>query len=213
VPWITGHGPEPDLTSECFDDELARLGALIGATTDSPAHLIGYSQGARLALGFALRFPRQVAHIDLIGVNPGLESEVERASRKRWEDELISQLDSRGLDSFLEDWERLPLFASQDRLPETARESQNRIRRSHTAAGLAHALRVLGLSRMRNYWSELVRVDCSVRVICGERDEKFRRIAERISNSLVGAELSILPDVGHNPLIEAPDRLAGLLFA
>ena len=74
--------------------------------------------GARLALALALRFPDRVDSLLLIGVDPGFpdEAQPERQARQAFEDQLCAQLASSPLDTFVDAWERLPLFASQKAL-------------------------------------------------------------------------------------------------
>ena len=93
------------------------------------------------------------------------------------------------MSAFLSEWESLPLLASQASLPETAREAQRRVRSSHDASGLAHALRALGTGRMPNYFPKLGELKLPVLLVVGEKDPKFTAIAEQ-------ADIVVLTNLG-----------------
>ena len=48
-------------------------------------------------------------------------------------------------------------------------------------------------------------------LIVGERDAKFRAIAERMAAALPDAALHVVPGAGHAVQLEAPEAVAALL--
>lgn len=210
APVLAGHGLQPDFSSRSFEEEVSRL-ARLARSLNSPLHLLGYSQGARLALGLLLEAPECFVDALLVGLNPGLESTTAREERVAWEEGFAQILHEHGLDAFIDAWESLPLFRSQKQLPDHVREQTRRARRSQTAEGLAHAFGVLGLGHMPSYWSRLEEIRVPITLVVGARDEKFVALAERMSAHLPQARLVCVPDVGHNPLIEAPAAITALL--
>lgn len=212
APAALGHaGPATTASAATWDDELDRLADLIRNTAVEPAHLVGYSMGGRLALGLLVRHPELFRSATLIGASPGLTDAAERAERAAQDEKWARLLDEEGLDSFVAAWEALPLFASQAGLPADALERQDRIRRSHDPAGLARSLRVLGLARMPDYRPQLPEVGIPVRLVVGERDDKFRRLAEAMAERLPRATVTVVPDAGHNLVLERPTEIAGLI--
>ncbi len=206
APWLPGHGPTPDLSACSFDDAAQ---SILEVARSAPSILIGYSMGARLALSALAREPSLFERAILIGVQPGLEEPEARAERRLWERRWIDKLESEGLESFLSAWEQLPLFGDQKGGPQP--QAQAARRRSHTALGLAHALRVLGLADMPNHWGDLSRIRCPVELVVGELDEKFRTLAERALPRLPSARLHVIPGAGHNPLESQPEATFALL--
>ena len=212
APHLLGHGEPPTPSAHSFEDEVDRLARLCRAHFAQSVDLLGYSLGARLGLGLLLRHPDLFRSAVLVGVNPGLETEPERHARRASDFALAQKLaQDNDVGAFVEHWERLPLFASQQSLPRAVLERQARLRRSHSAAGLGRALQVLGLGSMPNFWPSLVRVDQPLTLVVGEYDLKFRNLAQAMIQSLPRARLEIIPGAGHNVVLEAPLALTEVL--
>lgn len=208
APFLSGHGPSPDLTSLSFEDEVTRLAALMRESLSGrPAHLLGYSQGARLALGLLVRHPELFAEATLVGLNPGLQTEEERQARLAWENEWIRVLETEGLAVFYQKWSSQALFVSQNALPPELRATQEAARAQHTAHGLIHALRTLSLGHMPNYWPLLAKLTVPTRLLAGASDEKFVKLAQAAEEASAHLVARSLPGAGHNPVLEAPEAV------
>jgi len=134
----------------------------------------------------------------------GSSSRAERlAADQRW-----AAVIERDLDAFVEEWQALPLFASQRRLPAEAREAQDRIRRGHRPETLARAMRVLSLGTMPDHREALGEVRVPVVLMTGELDRKFTGLAVELAASIPGSRVEVVPGVGHNVPLEAPDAVA-----
>lgn len=190
---------------------LATTLAAAGVSANTPATLVGYSLGARLALGLLLAKPTWFRRCILIGVNPGLPDSAERASRLAEDQARARQLLTHGLEPFLQDWERLPLFASQTQVPASALSDQALQRREHHATGLAYSLVRTGLGRMPDYWPGLGQIHVPVGLVVGALDGKFRAVAQQMQRAMPSSELTVVTNVGHNVPLEAPQELAALL--
>ena len=201
APWLFGHGQPPRDVPEGFWQAVDALAAELS----EPAFVAGYSLGGRLALGIACRHPRRVRGVIAIGAHLGLDSDLERGERIAWETALATKLERAGLPSFVDAWEKLPLFASQAALPAAQRSTQRAVRLSHDAAALARVLTALGTGRMPALEPE--RAGVPVLLVTGEHDEKLSAVARarpRLRHRIV-------PDAGHNPLLEAPHALGRLI--
>lgn len=221
-PTLLGHRTAPGVSGETrapscrrpvlrFEEEVERVAALIVGEGFAGAHLLGYSLGARVALGLLARFPYLFAAATLIGVHPGLGSLEERAARVGSDERWCALLERRGVEAFLEAWEAQPLFATQRALDARRMAEQRRVRAAHSAEGLARALRVLGLGCMPNYRGALVTCPVKVRLVVGERDEKFSSIAGSLAQLAARVELHRVPGAGHNVLLEAREHVERLL--
>lgn len=103
------------------------------------------------------------------------------------------------------------MFASQRELPPAARAEQERIRRSHHPLGLARAMRAVGLAAMPDYRPWLDRVRTPTRLVAGERDAKFRRLAGEMAERMPRADVVVVEDAGHNVVLEQPEVVARLI--
>ena len=64
---------------------------------------------------------------------------------------------------------------------------------------------------MEPLWDALPSLTVPVTLAVGERDEKFRAIAERMAAALPRAEVVVIPGAGHAAQLEPPDAVAALL--
>lgn len=208
-PPIAGHEPGVPL-SGTFEQEVERLAADLPRDR-GPFHLAGYSLGGRLALGLLARHRRLFARATLIGVHPGLGGEAERRRRAAADDELARGLERDGVERFVDRWQGLPLFRTQLALPPGVLEAQRFRRLGHRPEGLAHALRALSLGRMPDYRCDLPAIELPVHLMAGERDGKFRRLAEATASALPRGTVEIVPACGHNLVLEAPRAVASAI--
>ncbi len=209
-PALSGHGPHPDTSARDFDAEVQRLATWLGARAQEPVVALGYSLGARVALGLCLAHPETFSSAVLVGVNPGIP-QAGLSERVAWEEGWVTLLEEHGIQAFLEQWERLPLFSTQRTLDGERRDTQRRIRQRHQASGLAHALRALGTGRMPDLTGQLERLELPVTLIVGEHDEKFIALAELALARLPRGRLVVAPGCGHNVLLESPHTVAAEL--
>ncbi|MBP9089092.1 MAG: alpha/beta fold hydrolase, partial [Kofleriaceae bacterium] len=129
---------------------LAQLAAVVHPHGQRPARLIiGYSLGARLALG--LLAAGHADHAMLVSVNPGLQFESERAARRAQDAEWAALLRTHGTAAFARAWHAQALFASQQQVPAELRTVRAMERMRHDPAQLAAALACMGLAAMPDY--------------------------------------------------------------
>lgn len=209
-PFLSGHGPEGRIVPT-FDAEVDRLAAFVRAEAASDLHVLGYSLGARVALGLALRAPELVRRLTLVGASAGIEDPEERHARATADDALAALLMSEGLEAFAGRWEAQPLFATQAELPEPIRAGRQRERRAHDPDALAAALAALSKGRMPSLWPRLSEIAVPVALVVGERDPKFRAEATRMAERLPRATVHVVGGAGHDVGLEQPDALAALL--
>lgn len=209
---LPGHDPEtPVRRAGGFEGTVDDLAAVLRALGPGPAHVAGYSLGARLALGLGVRHPDLVGALVLAGVNPGVEREADRGERRELDARWATLLRREGLEAFLRAWAAQPLFATQDGLPPERVAAQAAIRRRHRPEALADCLEVLGLAEMPSRWPALPSLVPPVRLVVGARDDKFAAIAARMRAVRADFELLAVEGAGHNVVLEAPEGLASLL--
>jgi 2-succinyl-6-hydroxy-2,4-cyclohexadiene-1-carboxylate synthase len=199
-----GHDPSLPVRAG-WDEAIADLAARL----PSGAVVVGYSFGARLALGLlAIDAVRAAV---LIGVNPGLRDDVARAARRADDGRWADRLRALGTPAFLDAWEAQPLFATQARAPDERRARRRQARQALAAAPLATALEVLGLGAMPDLEPALVARAPRAHLIVGGDDARFVALAAGLrarSPDLLG---DVIAGSGHDPTLEAPDALATVL--
>ena len=192
---LPGHGGGPVL--ETWADNLAAIGDQIG-TADV---VVGYSLGARVALGLLAsgRYERAI----LIGVNPGVK-EAERASRREFDAAWARLLRSNGIAAFCDAWAAQPLFATQKRVPAQRLEARRARRLALDPEQLARSLEVMGLAAMPDYWKVIPAHRDRIALIAGGDDTKY----VAISQSLPARFFETVAGSGHDPTLEQPVLLA-----
>jgi 2-succinyl-6-hydroxy-2,4-cyclohexadiene-1-carboxylate synthase len=202
APDIRGHGAASDrrpVTLESIIGDVASLAT--GSFT-----LVGYSMGGRIALHVALAQPERVERLVLIGASPGIADPAERAARREADERLADRIEKLPIAQFAHEWAANPVLAGQ---PEWLHEDRLR----STPAGLARALRGLGTGALPAVWGRLAELRMPLVLVVGQRDQKFRAIAEEMAAAISGAELVVVPRAGHAVHVEAPQAVAELIRA
>jgi 2-succinyl-6-hydroxy-2,4-cyclohexadiene-1-carboxylate synthase len=206
---ILGHRghDEAERSSTIFDDEVDRLATRLS----TPVHAVGYSLGGRLVLGLLKRHPAKIARATLIGSQPGLRTEAERAQRRIADGAWIDLLLTGGIERFADAWEKQAVLASQLELSGDLIGPVRARRRAHHPRGLATAMRALGLGSMPDLWPSLAAVDVPVTLMYGERDAKFGALAREMAAALRDARVVVVPGADHNPVLTRPSVIAEVL--
>ncbi len=203
APDLPGHGAFAERPAS-----FSATDAYLRAVVDGPYVLAGYSMGGRIALHAALALGARLTRLVLIGASPGLADPAERAARRADDDKLAERIETIGVDAFVREWGAQALFAG---IPRGIADLADADRRRNTAAGLASALRHLGTGVMPPLWDRLPELTLPVDMVVGERDEKFRAIAERMAAKLPAARLHVVPNAGHAVHLESPSAVADIL--
>lgn len=189
------------------------LAVILGRVRAIPADVIGYSLGARVALRLAIVHPRTVRRLVLESPSAGILTEPERRARCAADAALADRLERDGIEAFVDDWERQPVFASHRRLPaETAaRLRSERLR--NRPAGLAASLRGAGQGIMAPLHDRLGEVRAPTLVITGALDAPGRTRAAVVAAGIPGARAEVLAGAGHTPHLELPAAFRSLVLA
>ncbi|MBF0524581.1 MAG: 2-succinyl-6-hydroxy-2,4-cyclohexadiene-1-carboxylate synthase [Deltaproteobacteria bacterium] len=171
-----------------------------------PMTLVGYSMGGRLALYLGLTYPERFTGLVLESASPGLADPIERQARQERDERLAEELETRGLEEFLNHWYDQPLFESLKQHPRFADLCRRRM--NNVPAELAKSLRMMGVGRQPSLWEDLDRVGLPMLVVVGERDAKFRRLAAQMVARQPAARLAVIRGSGHNVHFEKPAELA-----
>jgi len=200
---LPGHGEAHGLRASL--DETSDM--IAEALPDEPVDVGGYSLGGRVALHVALRHPTLVARLVVLSASRGIEDEVERAARRRRDEDLAEHLLEIGTNSFLDEWLAQPLFAT---LPDDPYE---RASRSADPGGLAASLRSAGAGTQAWLGSRLGSVRAPTLALAGQLDTKFVAEARAIAHDVSHGEVALVADAGHAAHLERPEPVARRLGA
>lgn len=174
---------------------------VIGKAVEGCELVVGYSLGARIALGLVVtgRCERAV----LVSVNPGIP-DAERPARRASDAAWAAQLRSDGIEAFADAWAAQPLFASQATAPPARLATRLARRLALDPEQLARSLEVMGLAEMPDYRGLID--PTRVSLIVGANDAKYVAIARAL-----GLPCEVIAQSGHDPTLEQPAALAGAI--
>lgn len=184
---------EPFTMEQCCAD-LKELLSRLGLDT---VHLLGYSMGGRTALSFAMYYPGMIRTLILESASPGLASDTERSKREASDRLLADWIEKKGVESFVDYWENIPLFQTQKQLPQDVQQNIRRERLSHTKKGLSSSLRYMGTGKQESWWHHLNQMNCPVLLLAGARDEKFININQKMCQRMNHADFQLVSQAGH----------------
>ncbi|MDP8927165.1 MAG: alpha/beta hydrolase [Actinomycetota bacterium] len=203
VAWeAPGSGPSSDPPEEFrLPDWADVLAAFIQTLGLQHVHIGGLSWGGGLALELYRRHPTMVRSLILMGAYAGWGGSLPAATV-----EQRLQLMERNSRSPAEDWApALIRTLVADNAPEEITDELASIIAELHPAATRTALRAFAEADLRDVLS---RIDVPTLMVYGERDVRApRSVWEPLQSTIPGAELVLIPDVGHMVDMEAPDRV------
>jgi 2-succinyl-6-hydroxy-2,4-cyclohexadiene-1-carboxylate synthase len=207
---LPGHGASTDAPSWDYSMEGATQ-ALADVLDDAGIQqctLVGYSMGGRIALYFARYQTERVRRLVLESASPGLAAAEERAARRAVDADRAAAIrdDLRG---FLEDWYRMPLFASLQKhdLVETMVERRAR----NDPKALARVLDGLGTGTQPSLWDDLPDLDVPTLLLTGALDDKYVDLTAEMAFRNPSMHRVVVPNAGHNVHAERPQAFVSHL--
>lgn len=207
---ILGHGrtaSPADPARYSMDKVAADVTAMLrhsAPRNPQSAILLGYSMGGRLALYLAVHYPQLFRALILENASPGLETEAERTARRASDHTLAERIAGDGIAAFVDCWEALPLWASQQQLAPEKRAALRAQRLANNPTGLANSLRGMGTGAQPSLWSHLPQLNLPTLLLAGELDEKFVGINRKMHSLLLNSQLDIMAGAGHTVHLERP---------
>lgn len=205
---------EPNLSIEVVADVLYKL---IHSITPGKVTLVGYSMGARIALYMALTssFSDKIKGAVIISGSPGLKNDEARKIRMVKDDSRSHALITHGLQIFLESWYSGELWKSLRGHPQFNQIVASRLQHKDVRS-LAKTLSDLSIGRQRPLWEDLRQCSTPLLLIVGEKDGKFKRIAQEMCYEIGHGtsngddsrkeiyEIVEVPNCGHAAHLENP---------
>ncbi|MBC2201100.1 2-succinyl-6-hydroxy-2,4-cyclohexadiene-1-carboxylate synthase [Listeria welshimeri] len=208
APDLLGHGKTDS------PDEIARysierivddLVTILQELKIMQCFVLGYSMGGRVATAFASAHPEMVRGLILVSSSPGLAQKDLQESRVQADNRLADMLESEGIRSFVDYWEKLALFASQEILSDELKKRIRLERLAQNPNGLAMSLRGMGTGKQPSYWNHLADFTVPVLLMTGSLDEKFEKIAQEMQQLLPNSTHVTVQNAGHAVYLEQPN--------
>lgn len=220
---LTGHGASDkpaDPQAYTIDAQVAMLAAFIQQVmlpqnaaaveaagtgrAQTHVHVVGYSMGGRIALELALQHPELVYTLVLESAGLGPADDEARTALAERAAKWASDLREQGMQAFVDAWEQLPLFASQQRLSQETRDVVRAERLANDPEAMALAVEYGGQHTMQDNRANQERLSYAwtpVLYVCGTRDDKYLAQAEDLVH--MGLDTKALMG-GHNLHLEQP---------
>lgn len=157
--------------------------------------------------------PELIARATLIGVNPGLRSLWEREQRWRVDQGWASLAEAASLEAFLARWEAQPLLALTGEEAVEQQRAQRVWRNTLSGTGLAGALRAFSLAHMHDTRQQWAKVSVPVTLIAGQNDARYVALSQELASLLPQAECVLVPECGHNVVLEHPEVIVQQILA
>ena len=170
--------------------------------------LMGYSMGGRMALRFALAYPRRVSALILESTSPGIADSAARAARIASDSFLADSIEQKGIEWFVGQWEMLSLWASQKNLAPEKKDALHNQRLRNDARGLANSLRGAGAGQVEPVVDELSSIQIRTLLAAGELDSAYVAYAKIMEGAMPRARMEVIGGAGHSVHFEKPVELA-----
>ncbi|KAI8539299.1 hypothetical protein RHMOL_Rhmol09G0170900 [Rhododendron molle] len=202
---------EPSLSIEVVADIVNKL---IDNITPGKVTLVGYSMGARTALYMALRCSTKIEGAVMVSGSPGLADGPARKIRRAKDDSKSSSLIAQGLELFLDVWYAGELWNSLRFHPHFKKIVASRLQHNDINT-LAKVLSDSSTGRQQPLWEDLRHNKVPLLLVVGEKDDKFKKIAQKmfqqvnhearsIDDSKDICEIVEVPKCGHAVHLENP---------
>lgn len=194
---LPGHGETKVAKSKTMKAFSEDFKALLDYLQLNKIHLLGYSMGGRTALSFANYYPEMISSLILESASPGIAEENARLKRQKADKLLAEKILEEGIESFVNDWEALPLFETQKNLPQDIQDEIRSERLNQTKEGLSMSLVSMGTGTQKSWWESLSKASYPVTLIVGEADLKFIKTNKEMNELYKDAKLYTIKEAGH----------------
>lgn len=210
-----GENRTSNVKPEAFDqlNQIRELNQIFVHFKLRQINLVGYSMGGRIAIAYALHYPDKLQNLVLESTTAGICDVEQRKTRQRHDQQLAKKMLNNGMESFVDQWEKLPLFASQKNQDPDKFFFMHQQRVQQNPRNAANSLIKMGTGQQPNYWGQLDQLqNLAVLIVVGSEDAKFVDIGKRMQQRISHSQLKVITGVGHNIHFERPDIFKNLLL-
>lgn len=170
--------------------------------------LCAYSMGGRIALLYAFEFPQRLRTLVLESAGLGSQSLQEAHDIQKRDASIIEKLRTIPLSEFMDEWENLPVFASQKQLAPKLQAALRASRMKNDPQALALITQGSGQHVMPNYLQSMHNLAIPTLYIAGCLDKRYAKIARTLKAQASAHMHTRLLQAGHNTHLETPKVFA-----
>jgi 2-succinyl-6-hydroxy-2,4-cyclohexadiene-1-carboxylate synthase len=174
------------------------------SAAEGPYVLLGYSLGARLAMHALIEKPEIFAGSIFVSAHSGLKNDIERKTRKIWDENWSTKLLRESSEVFLEAWNAQGVF--ENSLPKEGLEKRPKLE-------IVRAFTDWSLANQENLLPKLKSVQSPMLWVYGQNDPKFRELARNALTNLPQAKGLEIAGGGHRLLCDKPSELAHAILS
>ncbi len=210
---LIGHGqtdaPEDSERYE-LSNQIEDINDLLYQLNPQGTFLLGYSMGGRLALRIALNNNLNLAGLILESTTYGIEDTAVKKDRLRSDRDNAERI-LNDFHTFVDKWNRNPLFAASQPLKEKTEQNLDYIQRRQRPHGLANSLIGFGSANMPSVLHQLEDISLPTLLITGQQDVKYSTIGSEMSQQIPNCKHYILAGCGHRVHVDDPDKYANTI--
>jgi 2-succinyl-6-hydroxy-2,4-cyclohexadiene-1-carboxylate synthase len=185
-------------------EQKADIIKLISEQFQYPLFLHGYSMGGRLALQIALQRPDLVQGLVLESTTFGIENEQERQTRQALDARRADSI-SGNFNQFLREWEKLPIFNTSS-LTQNSKTNIKEIQSNQNPLWMSNSLLGFSTGVMPCVKDQLEKLSMPVKLIAGEKDQKFTNVMGAMLNRIDNGDLEIFSNANHRVHLEKKEE-------
>jgi len=217
-PLVDSLNPEWALVPDLFGEDLNFLGSdfenftrqilerVSDEKVEGPIDLVGYSLGGRLALHLVIAKPELFGKVILLSTHPGVSAPEEVQKNRHTEDEWVQKIVGGPWENFVDAWMAQPVFKND--------EKRNPEEENFDEKTLIKALTAFSKTRHHFTQEQLLQLKHPLTWVCGEKDEKYRRLAQETAEKRRGLdEVIVLPGKGHRLIADKDLSWLSALFS
>ncbi|PJG83850.1 2-succinyl-6-hydroxy-2,4-cyclohexadiene-1-carboxylate synthase [Caviibacterium pharyngocola] len=198
------HGEAEQQSVEDFEQCAHYVAQCIRAQIGERDYILtGYSLGGRIALYYALESRVEKGNLRAViaeGAGLGLQTADEKHARWQNDCHWVQRFRQEPIEKVLQDWYRQAVFAD---LSDEQRAELIAQRCHNDGQAVAQMLQATSLAKQADFRLKVRSNLLPIFYVCGERDQKFRRLAQE--NAL---NARYIADAGHNAHKENPQGFA-----
>lgn len=200
---LPGHGNSSGIHVDGFEDTALLIRQTLAHYGVREFFLIGYSLGGRIAMFTACKELAGIKGLIVEGGHPGLQDQEAKEKRRLSDQAWAKRFRTEPLPKVFADWYQQPVFSS---LTQKERSALIALRSRNNGEPLAAMLESTSLSAQPDLRQELKNRTFDFHYLCGEKDAKFRALAQELSS-----DVRVIEGAGHNAHRENPEAVAEVL--